>query len=419
MLNRPVRPFAATPMPLQDHARLTRLKARRKVWLEVHLWLGLIAGMTLTVFGITGAILVFQQEIDELLNPGLLTVDPESGGESAFHLLDEILAAGTHVMPAGAKLTFVRYPRNDNAAFRLEYQFSVPSRNRSESWETAVNPYTATVTGMRLLKTSESIFPKTFVWVIFELHYAFFLGDELGYLLTGIFGSVLMISTLTGLILWWPLTGNWLAALTIKSGASAERLNYDIHKSAGFYTLVVMLPVLFSGIYMNLPQYVAPLIELFSPVSYRYWFHSTPSPETVAIGLPRAVKIANTKFPTGRMDWLYVPTDASGTYTVCKQGVEDPGSWITRRCVVMDQFSGRILDVDDPAHGTAGEVFTHWQWPLHSGHAFGWTGRILVFITGLAGPVLFVTGVIRWLQKRSAKRQRQCRTAVAEEKTCG
>jgi len=30
------------------------------------------------------------------------------------------------------------------------------------------------------------------------------------------------------------------------------------------------------------------------------------------------------------------------------------------------------------------------------------TGRILVFITGLACPVLFVTGVIRWLQKRRA-----------------
>jgi uncharacterized iron-regulated membrane protein len=68
----------------------------------------------------------------------------------------------------------------------------------------------------------------------------------------------------------------------------------------------------------------------------------------------------------------------------------------------MDRYSGNILDVDDPTIGTAGEVFTHWQWPLHSGQAFGWTGRILVFLSGLACPVLFVTGVIRWLQKRKA-----------------
>jgi uncharacterized iron-regulated membrane protein len=43
-----------------------------------------------------------------------------------------------------------------------------------------------------------------------------------------------------------------------------------------------------------------------------------------------------------------------------------------------------------------------WQWPLHSGAAFGWTGRILVFITGLLCPLIFVTGVIRWLQKKRA-----------------
>jgi len=41
---------------------------------------------------------------------------------------------------------------------------------------------------------------------------------------------------------------------------------------------------------------------------------------------------------------------------------------------------------------------------LHSGRAFGWTGRILVFLTGLACPVLFVTGLIRWLQKRKANK---------------
>jgi len=44
---------------------------------------------------------------------------------------------------------------------------------------------------------------------------------------------------------------------------------------------------------------------------------------------------------------------------------------------------------------------------LHSGRAFGWTGRILVFLTGLACPILFVTGVIRWLQKRRAKLHRR------------
>jgi hypothetical protein len=42
-----------------------------------------------------------------------------------------------------------------------------------------------------------------------------------------------------------------------------------------------------------------------------------------------------------------------------------------------------------------------------AGQAFGWTERILVFLSGLVCPVLFVTGVIRWLQKRQAAQKKR------------
>ncbi|MCG7756039.1 MAG: PepSY domain-containing protein [Nitrosomonas sp.] len=32
----------------------------------------------------------------------------------------------------------------------------------------------------------------------------------------------------------------------------------------------------------------------------------------------------------------------------------------------------------------------NWQWPLHSGKAFGWIGRVLVFLCGLACPVIYM-----------------------------
>ncbi|MBU3889681.1 MULTISPECIES: hypothetical protein [Methylosinus] len=34
----------------------------------------------------------------------------------------------------------------------------------------------------------------------------------------------------------------------------------------------------------------------------------------------------------------------------------------------------QILDVLEAAHGTARDAFLRWQWPLHSGQAFGMTG---------------------------------------------
>ncbi len=385
--------------------RLLKLKLRRKRWLDVHLWLGLALGIFLSIFGITGSILVFHAEINELLNPQQLTVKvPEVN--AVYKPLAEIFQAGHKAMPGHAANVFVTYPRNDEAAVKMVYSLPVTGNKDgiTNTWEVYVNPYTAKVLGTQLMSSSDNPFPKTFIGFIFELHYALFLGEDLGYLIVGIMGALLIISTLTGLIVWWPLTGKWRQAVTVKFKASTERLNFDLHKTFGFYSVLVLVPVLFSGVYMDVPQHVVPVLELFSPVTYRYWFKSKPMPGKPSITMADAVSIAEKRYPTGRVDWIYGATEPTGTYTVCKDGVEEPGSWIHRRCVVIDRYSSAILDVDDPAIGTAGEVFTHWQWPLHSGQAFGWTGRILVFLSGLACPVLFVTGMIRWLHKQKAKR---------------
>ncbi len=385
--------------------RLPRLKSRRRLWLSLHLWLGLVLGLFLTVFGITGSILVFHAEIDELLNPTLLTVTQPAGNPN-YKPLSDIFQAGILAMPHQARLTFADYPRNGEAAFKLS--FSEPlAADRTQNWQVYVDPYSAKAIGKRLMRTSGSTIPKTFIDFVFELHYALLLGKTPGYVIVGIISALLIISILTGLIVWWPLTGKWLQGLIIKRKASAGRFVFDLHKTFGFYSTLVLLPVIFSGIYMNLPEHVVPVLELFSPVTYRYWFHSTPRPNTESITMAQAVSIADQRYPSGRPDWIYGATEPTSAYTICKNGVEETGSILHRRCVVIDRYSGKILDVDDPSIGTAGEVFTHWQWPLHSGQAFGWTGRILVFLSGLACPLLFVTGVIRWLQKRRAKRTKR------------
>jgi uncharacterized iron-regulated membrane protein len=384
---------------------LSRLKARRQRWLTVHLWLGLTLGLLLSIYGITGSILVFYPEIDEWLHPDMLTV--ERPNQASYRPLAEIFEAGRQAMPPQAKHTFATYPRNEQVAFQLRFSVT-DTRNAVERWTVAVDPYTARVTGKQLQGRSDNWLPNTFIGLMFELHYALLIpSEEISAAIVGISAALLIISTLTGLIVWWPLTGKWRQALVFKAGAGKVRFNYDLHKTSGFYTLLAMLPVLFSGIYMVLPHNVVPVLELFSPVTYRYWFHSTPpAPNAPAIGMDEAVAIALSQYPQGRPHWIYGAPNPSQTYTVCQDGVDMPGSILHRRCTVIDRYSGKILDRDDPSlsSASAGEIFTHWQWPLHSGQAFGMAGRILVFITGLACPALFVTGAIRWLQKRRANR---------------
>ncbi|KXK42128.1 PepSY-associated TM helix domain-containing protein, partial [Nitrosomonas europaea] len=206
--------------------RLTQLKDRRKFWLDIHLWLGLVLGFLLAIYGVTGSILVFHAEIDELLNPKLLTVVRPTGG-AVYKPLADIFEIGTSAVPEGAKHTFATYPRNDNAAFRLNYSVSSIG-GKTESWQVYVDPYSLKVLGKRLMKTSDSLFPLTFIGFVFELHYALLIEGELSTVIVGLSAALLIISVLTGLIVWWPLTGKWQQALMIKRKASGERLNYDL-----------------------------------------------------------------------------------------------------------------------------------------------------------------------------------------------
>ncbi|MBG0811251.1 PepSY domain-containing protein [Methylosinus sp. H3A] len=76
--------------------------------------------------------------------------------------------------------------------------------------------------------------------------------------------------------------------------------------------------------------------------------------------------------------------------------------WLEHHVSIRRRHTSSVID-NDPLAGN-GDGFIAWQWPLHSGYVLGWTGRIAVFLLGLTWPLLFFTGVMRWLQKRSAHR---------------
>ncbi|BBL58970.1 hypothetical protein MKFW12EY_25830 [Methylomonas koyamae] len=132
--------------------------------------------------------------------------------------------------------------------------------------------------------------------------------------------------------------------------------------------------------------------------------HSRYIPGKKAITPGQAEAIANQRYPDGQMWMLSPPADELGIYYVWKRDVSELSQYIGYREIAIDQYSGDILKMYDSGSGSAGDVLLDWQWPLHSGYAFGWPGRILVLSSDLACPVLFVTGVIRWRQKCRARR---------------
>lgn len=391
--------------------RLLRLKKRRKVWLSVHLWLGLLLGFFLAVFGVTGSILVFYEEIDNVLNADLRIVQAPAQGETAYRPFAEIQAAAVAAMPPQAKLGFVDYPGDAASSYRLGFTIPTAVADEKDEWQVHVDPYTARVLGKHLIKKADYIFPSSFMPFVFRLHFALLAGDT-GIIIVGIMGVILLFSILTGLIVWWPLTGNWRRVLGIKRRASVERFNHDLHQTSGFYTFLILFAVLLSGVYMNLPDQFMALVKLLSPGTQGFMDnpHSLPRQGREPIAMAQALTIVRSHYPEGQVDWLNPPDGENGVYTINISNVPDLSRFWSERRIFVDQYTGAILKVQDPStRSTAGQTFVEWQWPLHSGKAFGWTGRILVFFSGLACPVLFVTGLIRYLQKRRTKKLKAAR----------
>lgn len=382
----------------------------RVLWLAVHKWIGLSAGALLVLIGLTGSLLVFHLEIDEWLNPDLIHVVPRPGGESAYRPVDEIVAAATRTMPEGGQLVFGQYPRHGGVAYRWNARVpSMPNAKDPTDFEIHhifVDPYSARVIGSRLVRPAglSGAVPRTFIGFVFALHYALLLprmGDPpFGDTVVAILGMVLIVALATGLYLWWPRNGGWRSALTIKRGVHVRRLNFDLHKTAGVYCSIVLLGLFVSGVFLNLRAPFHAVVRLFSPTVDRYELRSHTPDGRPPITLGLAIEAVLSRYPDGRMEWLYLPKKSADTYTICQRDVPHISLVLSRRCVVVDQYSGDVLHVQTPERGTAGDYFIQWQWPVHSGQVFGMTGRWIVFASGLICPLLFGTGWYLWWRKQ-------------------
>ncbi|UOA09645.1 PepSY domain-containing protein [Methylobacter sp. S3L5C] len=403
--------LSAMTIPKID-AHLAKLKARRKLWLSVHLYLGLIAGAILAVVGLTGGMLVFYQEMQEAINPELAMVSTLPKNRTKLQSLDDIVAAAEKAKPQGSRFFKLYYPRQSDIAYKLLYFVRDANQvNNGDGYYIFVDPYAAQVQGVQLWHPHDKYWGRPFVSFIMQLHWCLLLGKS-GGIINGILAVLSIFSLLTGLIVWWPLTRKFKQALAFKRNASAVRFNFDLHKTIGFYSAVVLLSVFFSGIYFNLPDQVNVLIKLFSPIKRPNAFSSIPleirsDPQAgrQAISASEAEAIVQKRSPAGKLWMLIAPNNSTDAYKIMKNEVTEVSRFTGYRDFAIDQYSGEILKVYDRGTGSVGDAFLDWQWPLHSGHAFGWAGRILVLIAGLACPVLYVTGVIRWLQKRKARKK--------------
>lgn len=352
-------------------------------------------GIFFVFLGLTGSFLSFYPEIDRVLNPNLnisvVTIEQVS--------LDKVLDNAKKTHPN----LFLHsiFIASDSHPFHQVW-FTPSSADFSQMWEVMVHPHTAEVIGHRQAVPVYEFSKENIVNTIYTLHLLMFVGDY-SYIFLGLLGIFLLINLILGLGLWWPRLRNFLTVVTIKSQTSLYRRFFDLHRVFGFYGLILLSVVAFSGVYLSLPSQVGSLmgVELLkAPIRT----DSEKLSSSHLIPISNVIEIAKEGVPSeSKIKSVWMPNSETNswrvTFSIPGYIGASGGYWI----VFVDNRTGKVAQISDYESASTAKKFIDWQLPLHSGKALGLLGRALIFLGGLLPLFLFLTGLYIWYKKRKSR----------------
>lgn len=269
-------------------------------------------------------------------------------------------------------------------------------------YQVMVDPVSGKVLGQRN-HSKYGLDKRHIIKTMHGLHSYLLMGST-GRNIIGIAGILWLIITITGLYLWWPKNRKFKTALTVKKDSNPIRFNFDLHRVSGVYSLIIVFVVTFTGVYIVYPEYIKPVVKVFSPIEgsskgITSKIVSNASPISIEKALSRADEI----FPNANLMAIGLPIEKKDTFRIYKRQEGEVRKSKGKSVVWVDQYSGEIIKIKSPDTMSAGETFVNWQFPLHTGEAFGMAGRLLVFVSGIATMLLVVTGFIIWYRKKRVK----------------
>ncbi|MTW13765.1 PepSY domain-containing protein [Pseudoduganella eburnea] len=377
------------------------LRARLR---EIHLYVSLVFGAIFVTAGLTGAAIAWTHELDAALNPGLLHSQAPAGAPDQAPAPAQVQAAVERLLaePGYGKPTQLMLPYEADDVYVAWYR--QPKKEKGSfatdvARQVMLDRYSLRILGERNYGefglSRELLMPS-----LFHVHRYLFAG-EVGKTVTGISGLLLALTSLLGFVLWWPKAtlSSLRKALTVRGAVNSRHFHYSFHRTAGFFMTPVLAVLGFTGMAMNLPDWVRPAVAVVATLAPNAKLANGPAAGREPISVAAALEAAQQSVPHGRLTRVAIASSKAPFEIRLRQPDEvREGDGLTR--VSVDAFSGAVLRVRDPLKAAPGDSFFNWQFPLHTGEAFGLAGRVLVSFSGLAPLAFMLTGLLLWLGRR-------------------
>ena len=378
---------------------------------RIHLYLGLAAGLVILSCCLTGAILVFEKDLQMALNKNRYYVQPGTNKLAIDHLVQNVRETFPSVKINGVKL--YEDPKRSaeiNVAFPPKKDGSKEISKASELKKSATPPrqpgYTVFVnpyTGQVLEKYS---YRETWFYKVFALH-RWLLGGEssIGKLIVGISTLIFLFILITGIILWWPKTSRiFKQRLKIKWNAGWKRINHDMHLVFGFYSAIFLFIFAFTGLAWSFEWFNNGIYKVTnSPLKALSPPKSNYLADTKRISFDETLTTAKTVYADAQFYNIAMPKDSAEAFNVTalnKNAVHESAT----DAVYIDQYSGKVLSTMKFSERSLGAKVRSTFKPIHTGSIWGTPSKILAFIVCLLGITFPITGVTMWINRTKRKK---------------
>ena len=395
----------------------------KKIFRKIHLWLSVPFGLIITLVCFSGAMLVFENEVNEWFRRDLYYV--ETVKESPLPM-DKLLEKVATTLPDSVSVTGVSISSDPGRA----YQVSLSKPRRASLY---VDQYTGEVKG----KSERS----GFFMFMFRMHR--WLLDSMnpgnegifwGKMIVGVSTLLLVFVLISGIVIWWPRTRKALKnSLKITATKGWRRFWYDLHVAGGMYALIFLLAMALTGLTWSFPWYRTAFYKVFGvEVQQR----AAQGHEQKSDAQKRDTKLAahrekkregnevrkgeRSRRPENNHSDMYSVTSpfvywqeiydklgrqnpeykqisiSSGTASVSfnrfgNQRASDRYSFNTD--------NGEFTETSLYQHQDKSGKIRGWIYSVHVGNLGGMFTRILTFIVALLGAALPLTGYYLWIKR--------------------
>ena len=341
----------------------------KKIVLYVHTSAGLLSGLFILLMSLSGAALVFHEELDTGRNS---FVDPGTYRISVDSAYGVIQKAYPHAQVSNCEI-------RSTGVFSF-FIYDASYKKGEKAMEVFVHNQTGIIAGKRGAGDN-------FVSWLSKFHNSFHLGKT-GEWLLGFFALVFLLSIITGFMLFRKKI-----ASVLLFRKSAYKKN-NLHQIIGVWALVFNLMIAFTGFWMQ--RYV---FKTAFYASYNYTPVLKASPP-LSFKFDSAYTEIKKQYPDFTAAVIYFAQSNSGKTTV--YGSRTSNAYIHSKkfadAIMLDSAGGiaKTRLINDNSVDDKYDIINS---QLHMGKYGGWGIKIIYFVFGLTGALLSITGFLLWWRR--------------------